>query len=170
MDFEHNVLEYINKKLKSTFLDKVLFIATKMGDFGFIWIFTAVLLLIFEYTRKLGVVFSGAFVLATILGNLILKPFFARKRPCDDSSVKPIIKRPMGYSFPSGHTLTSFTAATVIASANVVAGVFAFILAGMIGFSRMYFYVHYPSDVIGGAVIGIAVGCISIRIGGFLLW
>lgn len=170
MSFEYAILKYINKHFKNSFFDKLLYIATKMGDFGGVWIITAVLMLCFEKTRKWGLVFSFGFLFATILGNLILKPIFGRKRPCDDPAIELALKRPVGYSFPSGHTLTSFTAGTIIFAINFFAGTLAFIIAVLISFSRMYFYVHYPSDVFGGAILGIIIGCVSVKIGGALLW
>lgn len=170
MSFEYAILKYINKHFKNSFCDRLLYIATKMGDFGEIWIITAILMFWFNKTRKWGLVFSFGFLFATILGNLVLKPIFGRERPCDNLDIELALKRPMGYSFPSGHTLTSFTAGTIIFEINFFAGMLAFIIAVLISFSRMYFCVHYPSDVFGGAILGIIIGCISVKIGGALLW
>ncbi len=91
--------------------------------------------------------------------NVILKPLVARIRPCDvDSAVLLLIPHPGGFSFPSGHTGASFAAASALFFSRNKFGVFAFVVAALIGFSRLYLYVHYPSDVLAGALIGIMLG------------
>ena len=91
-----------------------------------------------------------------------MKPLFARVRPNDvNTAIELLIARPGDYSFPSGHTLSSFAAATVIFIANKRLGSLALLLAAAIGFSRMYLYVHYLSDVLVGAAIGVAIGVLA---------
>ena len=94
-----------------------------------------------------------------VLGDNILKPWIARLRPFQ---VHPkdslLILAPSGYSFPSGHTFSSFTAATILLWTDKKIGIPAFILASFIGFSRLYLYVHFPTDVLGGAVLGVIIG------------
>lgn len=100
-----------------------------------------------------------------VLGDNILKPWIARLRPFQ---VHPkdslLILAPSGYSFPSGHTFSSFTAATILLWTDKKIGIPAFILASLIGFSRLYLYVHFPSDVLAGIILGLAVGTVTWKI------
>ena len=90
--------------------------------------------------------------------NLILKNTFARPRPCDiDTAITLLLSRPHGHSFPSGHSINSMVAAVALFLNNKKIGVPAVILATLIGFSRMYLFVHFPTDVLGGFVIAILV-------------
>ena len=105
-----------------------------------------------------------ALLLCAIVGNLTLKPLVARIRPFNSKPLIDglLIKEPLDYSFPSGHTMCSFAPAVVLYYMNKKAGICAVILSTLIGFSRLYLYVHYPSDVASGAVIGIILGTLSI--------
>ena len=95
-----------------------------------------------------------------------MKPLIARTRPFDANNLKDIllIKAPKDYSFPSGHTMASFAAATVLIYMNRKVGIVAMVLAVLIAFSRLYLYVHYPSDVFAGMIFGILSAIISIKL------
>lgn len=98
-------------------------------------------------------------VLEVLCCNIILKPFVARTRPCDvNAAVQLLVPRPSDYSFPSGHTGASFAAASSLLFGKNRMWIPSLILAVLIGFSRLYLYVHYPSDVLAGALIGIMLG------------
>ena len=98
-----------------------------------------------------------------VLCNVVLKKMIARQRPCWlNETVQLLVNNPKDYSFPSGHTMASFAVAPIIYRANKKWGIAAYILAGLIGFSRMYLYVHYPSDVLGGMLIGCLCGVVSV--------
>lgn len=88
------------------------------------------------------------------------KNLFHRVRPYDiRTSIELLVKRPLDYSFPSGHTAASFTAVVALSFAGEKrAWKAALVLACLIAFSRMYLYVHYPTDVLGGVLVGIAAG------------
>ncbi|MGL4875433.1 MAG: phosphatase PAP2 family protein, partial [Clostridium sp.] len=104
-------------------------------------------------------------VLCFLVGNVFMKNFFMRPRPCwIDSSVNLLISIPTDFSFPSGHSMCSFAAATVLYSMNKKIGIASLILAFLIAFSRLYLFVHYPSDVLVGSIIGILLGIISVKI------
>ena len=103
-------------------------------------------------------------ILCLIIGNGILKPLIARTRPYDleiNSNKQIQIEKPNDYSFPSGHTLAAFTSAVIILLYNKKIGIFALILATLMAFSRLYFYVHFPTDVLGGIILGILFAFIS---------
>ena len=126
----------------------------------------AVVLLILPKTRKTGIIVAAALLMDLILCNLILKNLVARVRPYDvNTAIAILIKKPLDFSFPSGHTAASFAAMTALFLAKMKkAWIAALVLAVLIAFSRLYFYVHYPTDVLGGAVVGILSGIIGYAI------
>lgn len=147
-------------------LDKILAFITSLGNAGIIWIVLAVVLLILPKTRKTGIIVAAALLMDLILCNLILKNLVARVRPYDvNTAIAILIKKPLDFSFPSGHTAASFAAMTALFLAKMKkAWLAALVLAVLIAFSRLYFYVHYPTDVLGGAVVGILSGIIGYAI------
>lgn len=144
-------------------LDKILAFITSLGNAGIIWIVLAVVLLILPKTRKTGIIVAAALLMDLILCNLILKNLVARVRPYDvNTAIAILIKKPLDFSFPSGHTAASFAAMTALFLAKMKkAWIAALVLAVLIAFSRLYFYVYYPTDVLGGAVVGILSGIIG---------
>lgn len=147
-------------------LDKILAFITSLGNAGIVWIVLVVVLLILPKTRKTGIIVAAALLMDLILCNLILKNLVARVRPYDvNTAIAILIKNPLDFSFPSGHTAASFAAMTALFLAKMKkAWIAALILAVLIAFSRVYFYVHYPTDVLGGAVVGILSGIIGYAI------
>ena len=147
-------------------LDKILAFITSLGNAGIIWIVLAVVLLILPKTRKTGIIVAAALLMDLILCNLILKNLVARVRPYDvNTAIAILIKKPLDFSFPSGHTAASFATMTALFLAKMKkAWIAALVLAVLIAFSRLYFYVHYPTDVLGGAVVGILSGIIGYTI------
>lgn len=147
-------------------LDKILAFITSLGNAGIIWIVLAVVLLILPKTRKTGIIVAAALLMDLVLCNLILKNLVARVRPYDvNTAIAILIKKPLDFSFPSGHTAASFAAMTALFLAKMKkAWIAALVLAVLIAFSRLYFYVHYPTDVLGGAVVGILSGIIGYAI------
>lgn len=147
-------------------LDKILAFITSLGNAGIIWIVLAVVLLILPKTRKTGIIVVAALLADLVLCNLILKNLVARVRPYDvNTAIAILIKKPLDFSFPSGHTAASFAAMTALFLAKMKkAWIAALVLAVLIAFSRLYFYVHYPTDVLGGAVVGILSGIIGYAI------
>ena len=164
--FDHNVLKAVNSTMRSGILDSIMPYITKLGDAGIFWIALALILLIPKKTRRTGAAMGVAMVLGLIIGNGIIKNVVARPRPFDISNtVLPrkslLISPPTDYSFPSGHTLASFEAATALYKDHTLYGFAAFVLAILIAFSRISLQVHYPSDVIGGAILGFLLGLLG---------
>jgi len=155
MDFK---ILYLINNLHSPLLDKIMVFITKLGDAGIIWIALAIVLLFIKKTRKCGILMLISLILGLILGNVLLKNLIQRPRPCwIDNNILLLIPNPVDYSFPSGHTLASFEAAIMIFLHNKKWGVPAIILAILIAFSRMYLFVHFPTDILAGAILGIAI-------------
>lgn len=106
-------------------------------------------------TRKCGLTMIIAMAITYLVGNLFLKNVIARPRPCAvDTSVTLKIPFPSEYSFPSGHTSNGFAGAVTIFSYYRKAGILSLLMAAVIAFSRLYFFVHYPTDILGGMVLG----------------
>lgn len=159
MAFEFEILNFF-QELHTPVLTWIMRAASRLGDAGFIWILLAVILLLIPKTRKIGMLVSVALILDVITCNLILKPLVARTRPYDvNTAIELLIAAPKDFSFPSGHTAASFAAVSALWFAKEKKfWIPALVLAVLIAFSRMYFYVHYPTDVLGGALLGILCG------------
>ena len=129
---------------------------THLGDIGFIWIVLSLILLLPRKTRRVGVLALIALALTFLIGNVLLKNWIARARPYDVfDEVRRLIEKQSDYSFPSGHTSASFAVSVVYCKRlPITYGVLAILLAVAMGLSRLYVGVHYPSDVVGGAVLG----------------
>lgn len=165
MNFDMVILDLIQGNIKSGLMDSVMPLISHLGDSGLVWIILSIGLVIPKKTRKLGFVMIIALILNGIICNIILKPMLARIRPFDvNTSIKLLINKPRDFSFPSGHTSASFTAASVLFFRRSKLFVPSLILATLIGFSRLYLYVHYPSDVVGGIILGTVCGYMGHRI------
>ena len=127
-----------------------------------VWIVLGLLLLIWKNTRWVGISILLALIFSLLVGNLTLKPLVARPRPCwRNPEIPLLVANPTDYSFPSGHSLASFAAATEIFMGNRWAGIAALAGAFLMACTRLYFYVHYPTDVLAGMVLGVALGIVA---------
>lgn len=164
--FEIGWLDAI-QNLKCGLLDAVLPVVTAFADHGLGWIAVAVLLLFFKRTRKTGLMAGMALIIGLVLVNIIMKPLFGRVRPYDVNEAMRafLLVAPLtDGSFPSGHTLASFEVATVLMIREKRFGIPALVLAVLIAFSRLYLYVHYPTDVFCAIVLGIVFGILGVII------
>ena len=164
------VLDWIAAHLRGGLMDTLMPLVTRLGDGGYFWITLLLLLLIPKKTRRLGLSMAVAMLLNLVLCNLTLKPLIARPRPFTIREVELLIPKPGEFSFPSGHTSSSFAAAGALlfAGAEKTLWVPSMILAALIAFSRLYLYVHYPTDVLGGVVLGLLCGFLgSLAVKGF---
>ncbi len=156
--FEFAVLDWIQANLRCEALDLLMPFVSALSNHGEIWIILAVLLLLLR-RRKQGFSVGTALVLDLMACNLLLKPLFSRLRPCAvNDAVELLITAPASGSFPSGHTAASFAAVFALKCSGSPLWKPAAVLACIIAFSRMYLYVHWPSDILGGALLGAAVG------------
>lgn len=158
------ILNFIHNNLTSPFLDPLMRFITTLGNGGAVWIVITVLMLISKKYRKTGIMMTMGLVLCMLIGNVILKPLVARLRPFQIlSGIELLIKAPRDFSFPSGHTYSSILSGTIIFARHKRIGIYALILAVLISFSRLYLYVHFPSDVLAGAIFGVLTALLSIR-------
>lgn len=166
-NFDLPILEWIAENLYCPFLDAVMPLVTKLGDAGIFWILIAVALLIFPKTRKIGLSMGAALLIGLVVCNLTLKPLLARIRPydyqriCYGKMIILLVETPHDFSFPSGHTLASFEAAIALTVYNRKWGIPALVLAAIIAFSRLYLYVHYPTDVLFSLLISIGIAFLA---------
>lgn len=162
MGIDRIILDFIQTYMRCGFLDMAMPIITKLGDKGIFWIICSLLLILFPKTRKAGITMAVSLGLEALCCNVLLKPLVARTRPFDvNTTLQLLIPRPDDFSFPSGHTGASFAAASTLLFGKNRMGPPALILAALIGFSRLYLYVHYPTDVLAGAALGILFGWIG---------
>lgn len=137
---------------------------TALGNGGALWIASALAMTVSKKYRKYGVTLLAALAAGVFVGNLGLKNLIARPRPCWLENVPLLISVPQDYSFPSGHTLSSVIGAWVLTAANRKFGWIAIPLAALIALSRLYLFVHFPSDVAASLVLGAALGFASVRL------
>lgn len=153
-----SILNWIQDVLRTDWLDQVFPIITRFGDGGLFWIAIAVFLLAIPKARKAGLQMLLALALGYVIGNLCIKNIIARPRPfVSNPLIELLINTPKEYSFPSGHTLSSFSAAITIFMYHKRFGIAALLFASLIAFSRMYLYVHYPTDIFGAIVLAVII-------------
>jgi len=163
-NIDDSILMFIQNNICNPTLDKLMPIVTSIGNGGLVWIVVAMVLLLIKKYRKYGVIMFIALLLCLIIGNVCIKTLVARPRPCHiNTTIKLLIGIPLDYSFPSGHTMCAFAATAVLWYMNKKIGIISSILAIAIAFSRMYLYVHYPSDIFCGALIGLLISIFSIK-------
>lgn len=143
------------QNLRCDIADAAFSFITHLGDAGIIWLAIGVVLLFFKKYRKCGIMMLVSLAVCAILTSGVIKPLVGRLRPFQIAQVTPYIAPPGGFSFPSGHTSSSFTAAFSLFLVHKKEGIAAIVLAALIAFSRLYFYVHFPTDVLVGALLGI---------------
>ena len=161
--FDLPILEWIAENLQCGFLDFLMPIITVLGDAGIFWIAVSLVLLFLPKYRQIGLGMAVSLIMGLLLCNVIMKPLFARPRPYDyqlehfGKVIPLLVEAQHDFSFPSGHTIASFEAAAVLLIGNRKLGIPAMVLASLIAFSRLYLYVHYPTDVLASVVLGIGI-------------
>ena len=155
IELEFKILDFIQEFLRCQFLDFLMPKITALGNGGIIWLVAAIILLATKKYRRGGVALATGLALVLLIGNVTLKPLIARTRPFDlIEGIELLIGAPRDFSFPSGHTLSSVVAAAILTMTDKRFGYFAIPLAVLVAFSRLYLYVHFPTDILGGIFIG----------------
>lgn len=166
-NLDSKALNYINKRCRSKTLDKVMPLITALGNLGIIWFLISFLLISKVDYRIIGVMLILALVLTTIIGEGVIKHIVRRKRPVVYEE-ELLINKPITYSFPSGHTASSFAALAVLVQMNGKLGIIVSPIATLIAFSRLYLKVHYLTDVIFGIILGTICGFVVVSVLGNL--
>ena len=158
-----SILDWIQAHLRCGALDFLMPLITLFGEDGIFWIALTLILLAIPKTRRLGGAMFFTLLLDYLTCNLIIKPLVARPRPWIwrpglEMELAKLTELPTDFSFPSGHTAASFAAASALLFSKTRWGIPAVILAALVGMSRLYLYVHYPTDVLCGALLGLLCG------------
>lgn len=155
---DESIILWIQEHFTHPLWDSSMIFVSRLGDGGFVWIFLGIFFLLLGFRKKewgkQGISLLLCLGTTALLCNLILKPWVARIRPYDLLGFSILIPPLSDYSFPSGHTSASFAAATAIYAMHRRWGTMAYGFAAVMGFSRLYLGVHFPTDVLAGAVIG----------------
>ncbi len=138
-------------------LDAFFVFFTRIGDYGELWIFICLLFMLKKNTRRAGFLGIVALIIEAILVMVVLKPMFDRPRPYIVNDFPIVISTPSGSSFPSGHTAASFAVAFVLYFNKVPYRKTIMVLAGLMAYSRLYLYVHYPSDILFGIFVALLI-------------
>ena len=169
--FDFSVLDWIQSNLRNDVLDFIVPRITFLGNAGLIWILLTLVCVGVKKWRKCGLTMAAALLTGLLVGNIILKLLAARDRPCWVSPPEVmLIAVPKDYSFPSCHTLSGFAASVTLLCYTRRAGIPAVILATMIALTRLYLYVHFPSDVLVGFVLGTTIALAAFLLMRRYLW
>lgn len=167
--FDRAVMSFVQQNCHNAFTDAVFPSVTYLGESGLVWIALAVLLLYFGRKsgwRTQGLLMLTAMLAGLLIGEIAMKNLVCRPRPFQEypEYMLMLIVPPSGYSFPSGHSCSSFAAAVVVFSRDKRFGTAALALAALIAFSRVFLFVHYPTDVLAGAALGVACGLATVKL------
>ena len=163
------ILLWIQEHLRSDALNALVAWYTDLGEAGALWIAIALIFLFFPRTRKAGLVSLIAMLICYICNDLVIKNLVTRPRPfLSVEGLLPLIQWPDSYSFPSGHSCSSFAAASVWAQTlegrwAKGAKILLLVMAMLMALSRLYVGVHYPTDVLVGSLLGVLGGWLVCR-------
>lgn len=157
-NFDFSVLDGIQSHLKCNFLDILMPFVSNVGG-GFIWAVLGLIMLFIKKQRINGFTLLAALVITVLATEFLIKPIFMRERPfIQNGDFALLVSEPFGSSFPSAHTSTAFASAVQLFRINRKSGIIAVVFAAVTGFSRLYLYVHFPTDVLVGAALGTLMG------------
>lgn len=160
---EADILLWIQNNIRNDVLTPIFKFITTLGNAGVIWIVLSVGLLIPKKIRRVGVLTLVSLLFSALIDNVILKNVVARTRPYDlIEGLTSLVGAQKDYSFPSGHTGSAFAAAVVMfLGLPKKYGIPILVFACLMGLSRLYVGVHYPSDVLGGVLIGTGIALLT---------
>lgn len=170
LEMDAKILLWLKDAFANPVLDEIMIAVSRLGNKGIVWIAIGLLFLLLGLRKKAWLQ-RGWMVLFSLAGNVllcnvILKPLVNRTRPYDLLGYETIIPALSDPSFPSGHTAASFAAATAIYAIDKRWGAAAYLFAAVMGFSRLYLGVHFPTDVLAGAVCGVVAARVVLRLMG----
>lgn len=158
LEWEGTALLWIQNGLRGPLTDTLFSFYTQLGNMGMMWIVLSVLMLCFKRTRRAGAAGLVALAVGFVLTNLTIKPLVGRIRPwLTVEGLTALVAEHDPHSFPSGHTCAAFAAACAWRPYLPKRwGNTALVCAALMGFSRLYVGVHFPTDVLAGALVGVA--------------
>ncbi len=162
-NIDQTILFFIQNNFHFPLIDKIMILFTTAGNWGLIWIIISILLLLNKKTRNIGIVTLIALFLSAIFVEVLLKNIIQRPRPfIAFPSFHILVSKPNSFSFPSGHTASSFAVGYVLVNYFKKFSLLIWLVAILIAFSRLYLALHFPSDLIGGVVLGLICGKLSL--------
>ncbi|MDE6519127.1 MAG: phosphatase PAP2 family protein [Ruminococcus sp.] len=162
-EIDFMVLDYVREHLRNGFLDNIMPIVTMCGDMGIFWVAVALIISAKKKYKQCSITMLIGMIVGVLIGNFVVKNIVQRDRPCWIIDIENmLIANPKDFSFPSGHTMSSFIASTILFYYDKKLGIPSFAVALLIAFSRLYLYVHFPTDIIGGALLGVAIAVMTI--------
>ncbi|MFL0248160.1 phosphatase PAP2 family protein [Candidatus Clostridium stratigraminis] len=167
LNVDNIILHFCSVVIKNNFFDTVMPIASNINNNGEVWILIAIVLLLNKNieVKEIGAAMLIALLLGLVLGEGVLKNLIGRARPTSPAyNYTFLISPPKSFSFPSGHTTSSFAAFGVCFFKKARYRYFALALAITIAFSRIYLHVHYPSDILGGIILGLISAKLAVNI------
>jgi undecaprenyl-diphosphatase len=167
LSIDNSVLNLLSSGIKNRVFDRIMPIITNSNNHGEIWMAISIILIINKNTavRRVGISMIIAVAVGYLLGDMIIKNITCRTRPISELyNFKFLISLPKSYSFPSGHTTSSFAAFGVCWFMKAKYKYWVLLLSVLIAFSRLYLHVHYPSDVLGGIILGLTSAKIGVSI------
>lgn len=157
--YDNRILDFCSLKLKNRYFDRLMPIITHCNDYGAIYVFLICSLMLLKVRTDIATKLIVALALGFLLGEGLIKHLIVRNRPIyHNSDCKSLVKIPKTSSFLSGHTTSSFAVFSVFWGLDSSFGYVFLIIAILIAFSRMYLYLHYPTDILGGMLLGIFCG------------
>ena len=168
---DFSILNWIQEHLRCGFLDVVAPPISSIANGGILWLIIAFGCQFMKRTRKCGMTMFLAMTMGFIIGDIILKALVARERPCVIAPPEVmLVSIPHSTSFPSGHSTAAFASALSIFHHHRKVGIAAIILAVFIAFTRLYLYVHFPTDVLAGITLGIVSAVVVSLLTDKYLW
>ncbi len=166
LEWDASVLLWIQENMRTELMTTIMKAITRLGDGGSLWIVLAIILLVLNKTRKVGAASAVALIITFLTVNLGIKNMVARTRPYEviDGLIN-LVEKQSDFSFPSGHSAHAFAVGVVILiMMPKKIGVPIFVISILMAFSRLYVGVHYPTDVIAGAILGTIIAFLSVFI------
>ncbi len=153
-----SILFWIQDFIRNDIFDVILPFYTSLGEDGIIWIALGLILLIPKKYRKTGIMVLAALLVMLVVNNIVLKNLIARSRPCwTYPEMVQLVHNPSSFSFPSGHTTSAFAVAFTVFSQHKKFGKITIVMASIMAFTRLYVFVHYPTDIYGGILVAWAI-------------
>ncbi len=152
---DYKISRFMQDKLANPVLDRIMSGFTFLGDYCLIWLVITAFFYVTSY-KKLAMFMILSMLVTNAVNNGLIKSLFRRKRPFEEyEDIHIFIPSPYGSSFPSGHSATGFGCALIVAQVDPMYGLIAYVIAGLIAFSRLYLCVHYASDILVGSLVGV---------------
>lgn len=168
---EFHILDFIQNHMRSGSMDIIMKFISLLGSGGAVWLLIAAIMFTQKDMRIKSISMCFAIVIGVVISSIIIKPIVARIRPCDiNTAVHLLVSRPSDYSFPSGHTTAAFAAASCLLFCKSKLWPYFFVFAVIMSFSRLYLYVHFPTDVLAGIILGFVCGFAGYKAGSLPVW